>query len=75
MDCLMSMFQLYQVEHEIMDLYKTEFGIDPPAPIEYKFYTRDEQVERYARNMAFWDKLYKKHCDHDILKNPPTKKI
>jgi len=59
--------KLLMVELEIMDLYKEEFNLDPRGNVEYKRYTRDEQVERYAKNAAFRDRLYIKHCSHDVL--------
>ena len=66
--------ELLMVELEIMDLYKEEFNLDPCGNVEYKRYTRDEQVERYAKNAAFWDRLYIKHCSNDVLQKPPTNK-
>ena len=69
--------ELLMVELEIMDLYKKEFNRNPCGNVEYKRYTRDEQVERYAKNAAFWNKLYIKHCSHEVLSQepkPPTNK-
>ena len=57
------------VEREIMDLYKGKFNIDPLTENGHKYYTEQEQVERYAQNIAFWQKLLREYSDHDIETN------
>ena len=53
-----NMFSFYArmliIEAEIMDLYKEQFGYDPREPQTYKFFTEEEQIERYAQNVVFW---------------------
>ena len=46
------------VEHEIMEKYNKEFHIDPRFDKSYKRFTKEEQIERYAKNFMFWWKLY-----------------
>ena len=57
------------IETEIMDLYKEQFGYDPREPQTYKYFTEEEQIERYAQNVVFWRKLlnaYNVKEPHDI---------
>lgn len=54
------------VEREIMDLYKEKFNIDPLTENGHRYYTEQEQVERYAQNIAFWQKLLREYSDHDF---------
>ena len=59
------------IETEIMDLYKEQFGYDPREPQTYKYFTEEEQIERYAQNVVFWRKLlneYNVKEPHDIHK-------
>ena len=58
-------------EFEFMDLYKEEFDLNL-RDVAYKYYTRDEQIERYARNAAFLHRLYSKYCSHEVLEQVPT---
>ena len=57
------------VEREIMDLYKEKFNIDPLTENGHRYYTEQEQVERYAQNIAFWQKLLREYSDHDFETN------
>ena len=49
-------------ERGIMELYKETFKIDPLFDTTYKMFTVERQVERYAQNLAFWQKLF---CEYD----------
>ena len=49
-------------ERGIMELYKETFKIDPLFDTTYKMFTIERQVERYAQNLAFWQKLL---CEYD----------
>ena len=49
-------------ERGIMELYKETFKIDPLFDTTYKMFTVERQVERYAQNLAFWQKLL---CEYD----------
>jgi len=53
-------------EHEIMKLYKEKFNIDPLTENGHKYYTEQEQVERYAQNIAFWQKLLREYNEEDF---------
>ena len=57
------------VERAIMDLYKEKFNIDPLTENGHRYYTEQEQVERYAQNIAFWQKLLREYSDHDFETN------
>ena len=57
------------VERESMDLYKEKFNIDPLTENGHRYYPEEEQVERYAQNMAFWQKLLREYNDHDFETN------
>jgi len=53
-------------EQEIMQLYKDKFKIDPIHDNTYKRFTEEEQVERYAQNIAFWQKLLLEYHEEDF---------
>ena len=55
-------------EQEIYNLYKQEFNIDSKSK-QSKLLTEDEQIERYARNIAVWRRLEHEYNDDDLLKN------
>jgi len=55
-------------ECEIMDLYKEQFNIDPRTDKSYQLFTEEEQVERYAQNKAFWQKLLREYNQNDFDK-------
>ena len=42
------------VDKELRAKFEKEFGIDSRST-EYKFFTEDQQVERYAKMLVFWD--------------------
>ena len=44
-------------EREIADLYKDKFNIDPITDKTHRIFTEEEQIERYAQNIAVWQKL------------------
>jgi hypothetical protein len=52
----MFMFELIMAEHEIMDLYHKQMGIEA-CNYSQGLFTLDEQIERYAQNVAFWKRL------------------
>ena len=56
-------------EREIMDLYTEKFNMDPLTENGHRFYTEQEQVERHAQNIAFWQKLLREYSDHDFETN------
>ena len=45
--------ELFFVEHEIMELYKNKFNVDPKSDDTHKHVSEDEQIERYANNYMF----------------------
>ena len=53
---------MLSAERGIMELYKETFKIDPLFDTTYKMFTIERQVERYAQNLAFWQKLL---CEYD----------
>ena len=59
------------VDRELRAKFEKEFGISSRCT-EYKFFTEDEQVERYAKMLVFWDT--NKPCINsldDIMVNNP----
>ena len=60
-------------EGEIMDLYKKQFNIDPTTDKSYRLFTEEEQVERYAQNIAFWQNLLRTYNQNgfDKYKSDP----
>jgi len=53
-------FKVNPIEHimidkELRDEYEKEFGLDS-NDTGYGYYTHEEQIERYAKNMLFWMK-------------------
>ena len=53
-------FKVNPIEHimidkELRDEYEKEFGLDS-NDTGYGYYTHEEQIERYAKNMLFWIK-------------------
>ena len=59
------------VERAIMDLYKEKFNIDPLTENGHRYYPEEEQVERYAQHMAFWQKLLREYNDHETNRSNP----
>ena len=59
--------ELKCVEDEIMQLYNDKFNIDPYDKSE-AYFTEQEQIERYAKNMVFWNTL-KNEYPHDYSMN------
>ena len=57
------------VERENMDLDTEKFNMDPLTENGHSFYTEQEQVERHAQHMAFWQKLLREYNDHDFETN------
>jgi len=57
--------KMESVEREIMQLYKEKFNIDPRTEMGYSCYTEAEQIERYAQNIAFWQKLLLEYDDEN----------
>ena len=55
--------RMESVEQEIMQLYKEKFNIDPRTEMGYSRYTEAEQIERYAQNITFWQKLLLEYDD------------
>ena len=43
------------IDRELRKEYEDEFGIDT-KDTGYDYYTHEEQIERYAKNMLFWIK-------------------
>ena len=43
------------IDKELRDEYEKEFGLDSNDP-GYDYYTHEEQIEIYAKNMLFWIK-------------------
>ena len=50
--------EYFFAEYEIMEQYKEEFNIDPHNDKTNKRFTKEEQIDRYAKNFMFWLKLY-----------------
>ncbi len=48
------------IEDKLRDLYVKEFNVDPDDTGESKF-TPEEQIERYAKNVAFWLNMLNQH--------------
>ena len=57
---------LKSAEQEIMQLYKEKFNIDPLSINTYKRFTEEEQIERCAQNIAFWQKLLREYNEDDF---------
>ena len=64
----------YLVDQELQCEYKIEFGIDPCDPQTYRYFTHEEQTERYAKNMLFWIK-HKPNIEFDDFMKTDTKTI
>ena len=43
------------IDRELRKEHEDEFGLDTEYT-GYSYYTREKQIERYAKNMLFWDK-------------------
>ena len=43
------------IDRELRKEYENEFGLDT-KDTGYSYYTHEEQIERYAKNMLFWIK-------------------
>ena len=43
------------IDRELRKEYEDEFGLDT-KDTGYRYYTHEEQIERYAKNILFWDK-------------------
>ena len=57
---------MLSAERGIMKLYKETFKIDPLLDRTYRIFTEDQQVERYAQNLAFWQKLLREYDEDDF---------
>ena len=55
---------LRDAEHEIMKLYQETFI--HPLDRSHTLLTRDEEIERSAQNMAFWQKLLREYDENDF---------
>ena len=55
-------FEYMCIDRELRKEYEDEFGLDTKYT-GYSYYTHEEQIERYAKNMLFWDK----HRPKDIM--------
>ena len=53
-------------EREIIELYKEKLNIDPITDKTHRIFTEEEQVERYAQNIAFWQKLLREYNENDF---------
>ena len=53
-------------EQEIMQSYKEKFNIDPLNINTYKRFTDEEQIERCAQNISFWQKLLREYNEDDF---------
>ena len=42
------------IDKELRDEYEEEFGVDSHDTESSRYFTHDEQIERYAKNMMFW---------------------
>ena len=51
-------------ECEIMELYKDKFNIDLRTDKTHRVFTEEEQIERYAENIAFWHKLLREYNEN-----------
>ena len=51
------------IDKELRELYSKEFNIDDidKECNTYSKFTPEQQIERYARDVAFWMKLLKEH--------------
>ena len=56
-------YKMLQIEEEIKDLYEERFNIklDSEFGLGYSIFTEDEQIERYAQHVAFWQTLYEEY--------------
>ncbi len=57
------------VESEIMNLYEETFKADPRTQSGNSIFTEDEQIERYAKNLCFWQKLLREYNEIDMSTN------
>ena len=57
---------MLSAERGIMKLYKEAFKSDPLLDRTYRIFTEDQQVERYAQNLAFWQKLLREYDEDDF---------
>ena len=48
-------FEYMCIDRELRKEYEDEFGLDT-KDTGYSYYTHEEQIERYAKNILFWDK-------------------
>ena len=53
------------IDRELRKEYEDEFGLDT-TDTGYSYYTHEEQIERYAKNMLFWIK-HRPSIDHDKI--------
>ena len=58
-------------ERGIMELYKETFKIDPLFDTTYKMFTVERQIERYAQNLAFWQKLLREYDEDESRTSNP----
>ena len=60
------------IDRELRKEYEDEFGLDT-KDIGYSYYTHEEQIERYAKNILFWNK-HRPAIDLDDI-DPDTQAI
>ena len=53
------------IDRELREEYENEFGLDT-KDAGYSYYTHEEQIERYAKNMIFWIK-HRPNIDYDEI--------
>ena len=58
---------LQLVEREIMQLYREKFNLDPLTENGFGYFTEQQQVERYAQNLAFWQRLLHEYDNANFL--------
>ena len=66
-------FECMCIDRELGKEYEYEFGLYT-KDTGYSYYTHEEQIERYAKNMLFWDthrpnKLMSREIDPDVQAN------
>ena len=63
----MSLPSLQLVEREIMQLYREKFNLDPLTENGFGYFTEQQQVGRYAQNLAFWQRLLHEYDNANFL--------
>lgn len=60
-----------EIDEELKEKYKLYCNVDPDDKT-YKFFTENEQIERYSKNIAFW---VKENINDKDFKQMTTKEI